>query len=215
MAGTTRSDERQASVNDTLGFIPASLIGQCRSLIIGYHDLYGYACLPDILWRARLGQLIEKRRDFQQLLRQASTTRSAKRSNDGFVAIATAILSLEILASDFSGWSVMFPEARLVASGILQCHVGSSYTPLIENYLYPPKHVNFARFIAVAPPSHLFPADADMRGKPTPELNHEKQTLCHANALLRELHADKVSASRLSRTGSEHATETPGQSLQT
>jgi hypothetical protein len=42
------------------------------------------------------GPFIETHQELRQLLRKASTTRSAKKSNEGFVRIATTILSLEI-----------------------------------------------------------------------------------------------------------------------
>jgi hypothetical protein len=71
--------------NIDLGFLPKSLTVQCQSLIESYHELHGYTCLPNILWRARLGPFIETHRELRQLLRKASTTRSAKKSNQGFV----------------------------------------------------------------------------------------------------------------------------------
>src|ERR1700735_2057920 len=80
--------------NIDFGFLPNSLTVQCRSLIEPYHDLHGYACLPDMLWKARLGPFIETHREFRQLLRKASTTRSAKKGNEGFVRITTTLLSL-------------------------------------------------------------------------------------------------------------------------
>ena len=52
-------------------FLPKSLISQCQSLIESYHELHGYACLPDILWKSRLGPFIEAHREFRQLLRKA------------------------------------------------------------------------------------------------------------------------------------------------
>jgi hypothetical protein len=76
------------------GFLPKSLISQCQVLIESFHDLHGYPCLPDILWKAGLGPFIETHWQFRQLLRKASTSRSAKKSNEGFVRIATTILSL-------------------------------------------------------------------------------------------------------------------------
>ena len=88
--------------NVDLNFLPGNLTKQCRSLIESYHDVHGYACLPDILWKSRLGPFIEKHSELRQFLRKASTTRSAKKANDGFVRIATTILALEILASSFA-----------------------------------------------------------------------------------------------------------------
>src|SRR3979409_1228009 len=97
--------------NFDFSFLPKSLTRQCQSLIESYHELHGYTCLPDILWKARLGPFIQRHREFRQLLRKASTTRSAKKSNEGFVRIAATLLSLEILASSFAGWSAIYPEA--------------------------------------------------------------------------------------------------------
>src|SRR5580704_11409654 len=84
-----------------LGFLPANLTRQCRSLIESYHEVHGFACLPDVLWKFRLGPFIQRQRELRQCLKKASTSRSAKKANEGFVQITTAILSLEILASSF------------------------------------------------------------------------------------------------------------------
>jgi hypothetical protein len=93
--------------NFNLSFLPKNLTTQCQSLIVSYHELHGYTCLPNTLWKAGLGHFIEEHQEFRQLLRKASTTRSAKKSNDGFAQIATTLLSLEILASSFAGWSAI------------------------------------------------------------------------------------------------------------
>ena len=45
--------------NPDFSFLPKSLTVQCRSLIESYHELHGYACLPDMLWKSRLGPFIE------------------------------------------------------------------------------------------------------------------------------------------------------------
>src|SRR5664279_1630429 len=117
VAGRTLADNTETF---DLSFLPKSLTTQCRGLIETYHELHGYACLPDILWKSRLGPLIESHREFRQLLRKASTTRSAKKSNEGFVRIASTILSLEILASSFAGWSAIYPQAASRAQAILK-----------------------------------------------------------------------------------------------
>lgn len=134
------------------GFLPNSLTTQCRSLIESYHDLHGYACLPDVLWKSRLGPFIERHHELQQLLRKASTTRSAKKANEGFARIATTILSLEILASSFAGWSAIYPEAGSAAHSILWRNSRSSQMPLMEFYLYPPKYLSSAAVATLIPP---------------------------------------------------------------
>src|ERR1700759_182560 len=110
LAGGTKRSKLIEDVSSTergealaLAFLPATLTAQCRSLIESYHDVHGFACLPDTLWKFRLGPFIERQRELRECLRKASTTRSAKKSSAGFVQIATAILSLEILASGFAG----------------------------------------------------------------------------------------------------------------
>lgn len=139
--------------NPDFGFLPQNLINQCRSLIESYHGLHGYGGLPDILWKAGLGPFIETHRDLRQVLRKASTTRSAKKSNDGFARIATTLLSLEILASNFAGWSLIYPQATTTAKSILKRHTRLSHTPLLESYLYPPKYISSAAIATLAPPT--------------------------------------------------------------
>jgi hypothetical protein len=150
-------------------FLPHVLVGQCRSLIEGYHELHGYTCLPDVLWKARLGPFIETHREFRQLLRKASTTRSAKKSNEGFARIATTILSLEILSSGFAGWSTLHPQAASRAHGVLERNAGVTHFALMEFYLYPPKYISSAVIAALAPPAtdgrfYLAAADAITSG---------------------------------------------------
>ena len=88
----------------------------------------------------------------QQLLRKASTTRSAKKANEGFARIATTILSLEILASSFAGWSAIYPEAGSKAQTILRRNSRSTQMPLMEFYLYPPKYLSSAAVATLIPP---------------------------------------------------------------
>jgi len=160
MIGSEGSNARGASYAEIdFDFLPRSLITQCRSLIESFHELHGYNCLPDILWKAKHGPLIETHPELRQLLRQASTTRSAKKSNEGFAKIATTILALEILASGFAGWRALHSQAALRASAILNGNA-ASYTRLMEFYLYPPKHISSAAVATLAPPATHKVADA-------------------------------------------------------
>jgi len=104
------------------------------------------------LWKSRLGPFIETHQELRQLLRKASTTRSAKKSNQGFVRIATTILSLEILASSFAGWSAIYPQAGSRAQLILRRNSRSPQMPLMEFYLYPPKYLSTAAVATLIPP---------------------------------------------------------------
>lgn len=142
-----------ADGSPAFGFLPQNLIAQCRSLIESYHDLHGYGGLPDILWKAGLGPFIETHRELRPILRKASSTRSAKKSNDGFARIATTLLSLEILASNFAGWSTIYPQAATIARSILKRQTRHSQTPLMESYLYPPKYISFAAIATLALPT--------------------------------------------------------------
>ena len=172
-----------------LGFLPKSLTAQCRSLIESYHELHGYASLPNILWKAKLGPFIESHRESRQLLKKASTTRSAKKSNEGFGRIATKILALEILASSFAGWSAIYPDAGLMAHAILKRHARSPHTPLMDFYLYPPKYISSAAIAALVPPAIRQPAEADLYRAAKPELSGEKRALNYVNAVQQALDA--------------------------
>ena len=144
------------------GFLPGTLIRQCQSLIESYHEVHGYACLPDILWKSHLGPFIEKHSELRQHLKKASTTRSAKKSHQGFVQIATTILSLEILTSSFAGWGSIYPGAADTASTILKRNGPGQHTPLMDFYLYPPKYISSAAIATLAPPPSRQPVDSDL-----------------------------------------------------
>ena len=167
-----------------LSFLPADLTAQCRNLIESYHDVHGYGCLPDMLWRARLGPFIERHHEFRQMLRKASTTRSAKKSNQGFVEIATAILSLEILASSFAGWSALYPDAGTTALAILKRQAGGSLTPLMDFYLYPPKYISSAAITKLTPPRSSQTREAGLYRASKPELAGERLALSYASTIL-------------------------------
>jgi hypothetical protein len=169
--------------NFDLSLLPKCLTTQCRSLIESYHELHGYTCLPDVLWKAQLGPFIERHRELHQLLRKASTTRSAKKSNEGFVLITTTILSLEILASSFAGWSAIYPEAGSMALALLKRNAGSPHMPLMEFYLYPPKYISSSAIAALAPPAVRQPSHAELYHTSKPELSGEKQALNYVNAI--------------------------------
>jgi hypothetical protein len=169
--------------NFDLSFLPKNLTAQCQSLIVSYHELHGYACLPNVLWKARLGHFIEAHQEFRQLLKKASTTRSAKKSNQGFAQIATTILSLEILASSFAGWSAIYPEAGSQAQAILKRNARSLLMPLMEFYLYPPKYISSAAIAALAPPASRQPAEAPLYRSSEPELSGERQALNYINTI--------------------------------
>jgi hypothetical protein len=186
--GSVSNDTSDAALADTaenldFGFLPRNLTVQCQSLIESYHELHGYTCLPNILWKSRLGPFIETHRELRQFLRKASTTRSAKKSNEGFVRIATTILSLEILASSFAGWSAIYPEAGLRAQAILGRNMRSPQMPLLEFYLYPPKYLSSAAIATLIPPASRQPSEAELYLAPKPELSSEKNTLQYVNAI--------------------------------
>jgi hypothetical protein len=163
------------------GFLPKSLISQCQVLIESFHDIHGYPCLPDILWKAGLGPFIETHWQFRQLLRKASTSRSAKKSNEGFVKIATTILSFEILASRFAGWSSIYPREASRSRAILKANARGPHTPLIEFYLYPPKYLNSAAVAALAPPRNAY--DADIYNVPTEETARNQTAIGYLEAM--------------------------------
>jgi hypothetical protein len=157
MAGRTKATSESINAdrsdNFDLGFLPGALTIQCKSLIESYHDVHGYACLPDILWKAGLGPFIQRHRELSGYLKKASTTRSAKKAHSGFVEIATTILSLEILTSSFAGWRAIYPDAADLASAILKRAGRGQHMPLMEFYLYPPKYISSAAIATLAPPS--------------------------------------------------------------
>jgi hypothetical protein len=79
-------------------FLPKDLLEKCTPFIIRYHELNGYSCLADILWHPEIRNFIETEASFQRLFRKSTSSRSAKRANEGLVSIASIILAVEVLS---------------------------------------------------------------------------------------------------------------------
>jgi hypothetical protein len=97
----------------------------------------GYSSLPDILWKPQIQNLIISDAHLNRLFKESTSSRSAKRANEGLIDIATLILALEILATGTAGWGDRFPAASKTAQGIRDEFVPNARPWLIECYLYP------------------------------------------------------------------------------
>ena len=127
--------ETSARAKRDLKFLPRVLIDNCCRLIESYHDIHGYGCLADILWRAEAREFVEVNDDLHALFAKASKTRSAKKANAIYLSIAGALLAVEILADDLFGWSQEFPSARKKAIGLMHEFLPVSRTRLRDIYL--------------------------------------------------------------------------------
>jgi hypothetical protein len=119
------------------GYLPADLVKKCRQLIHAHHQAVGYASLPDLLWDEQTRKLIMSYENLRAVLKKASTTHSAKRANEGYLLIATIILSLETLASDFAGWGTRCPDGKGKAADLVANFFPNSRTRLMDVYLPP------------------------------------------------------------------------------
>ena len=156
--GDSSSDTGRATAYDKIAslrlfkFVPRELSAKCRKLIESYHAIYGYVGLPDMLWLSDARDVIECDRELVQIFRKASKSRGAKRANDSFLHIATAIVSLEVLARDFADWGKRFPDAKQQAEKVLGDYPLRQRSWLMDLYLYPRLGVRreFAKELAPA-----------------------------------------------------------------
>ena len=130
--------EGGAPISASFRFVPRELSIKCRKLIEAYHAIYGYVGLPDMLWLSDARHIIESHRDLLRVFKTASKARGAKRANASFLLIATTIVSLEVLARDFSGWGKRFPAAKREAEKVLAELPQLRRTWLMDLYLFPP-----------------------------------------------------------------------------
>jgi hypothetical protein len=118
-------------------FLPPELLEKCGPFIIRYHEMNGYSSLPDILWNPEIRNLVNSDAHLSRLFKTSTSSRSAKRANDGLIGIATLILALEILATGTAGWGDRYPAERTKAQAIRDEFVSNARPWLIECYLYP------------------------------------------------------------------------------
>jgi hypothetical protein len=134
--GRARGSSIGFSRETDFSFLPKELLEKCTPFVTRYHEMNGYSCLVDILWHPEIRNFVEIDTTFQRLFKKSTSSRSAKRANEGLVCIATVILAVEILATGFAGWGVRYPGARKRAQALLEEYVPSSRAWLIERYLY-------------------------------------------------------------------------------
>jgi hypothetical protein len=139
------------SATSTFKFIPKELALKCRRLIESYHAIHGYGRLPDMLWNSDARDIIECHRELMQVFKNASKSRGAKRANESFMLIATAIVSLEVLARDFSGWGKRFPAAKREAEAKLVDFPTRQRVWFMDKYLYPSLNTHREIVGALAP----------------------------------------------------------------
>ena len=137
----------------TFRFVPRELAVKCRKLVESYHDIYGCAGLPDMLWLSDARDVIECHCDLTQIFKKASKSRGAKRANDAFLLIATIIVTLEVLARDYAGWGKRFPRAKREAEKLLGDPPPGRRVWLMDRYLYPSLSAcrEFANALAPSP----------------------------------------------------------------
>ena len=83
-----------------------------KGLVEAYHRTHGFQKLPELLWAEGPRAFIETNGQLLTVFKYASRLRSAKKAYTCYVMIATVILTIEALASDFAGWGRHFPSAR-------------------------------------------------------------------------------------------------------
>ena len=139
------------SADSNFRFVPKELALKCRKLVESYHAIHGYARLPDMLWHSDARDIIECHRDLMQVFRNASKSRCAKRANDSFLLIATTIVSLEVLARDYSGWGRRFPAAKREAEAKFADFAARQRNWFMDKYLYPSLNLQREAANALAP----------------------------------------------------------------
>jgi hypothetical protein len=122
-------------------FLPTALTKKAYRLIDNYHSIRGYSALPDFLWDADTRDFIEMHGELGAIFKRASRTRSAKKSNQYYLLIATIVFSVETLVSDFAGWGTRFPGARRRALEIVGASLLPFRTRMLDRYLSPRSYI--------------------------------------------------------------------------
>jgi hypothetical protein len=117
-------------------FLPRALLEKCKPFIVRYHELNGFSSLPDILWHPETRKFVEADVILRKEFKRATSTRRAIEAKEGFVLIATVILSAEILAIGLAGWARRYPTAHKKAKALFADYAPSSRARLIERYLF-------------------------------------------------------------------------------
>ncbi len=135
---TLEATDLTTPLGSAFQFIPRELASKCGKLIESYHGIYGNASVADMLWLSDARVIIEHDRELARIFQRAARSRMAKQANGALRRIATTIVSIEVLARDFSGWGARFPSAKCQAEEILGACAQLRRAWLMDLYLFPP-----------------------------------------------------------------------------
>jgi|SRR5580698_6241472 hypothetical protein len=155
-----------AVTNSNLRFLPKELTLKCRQLIESYHSIHGSGRLPDMIWHSEARDVIECHDELMQVFRKASKARGAKRAHEAFLLIATAVMSLEVLARDFAGWGRRFPAAKHQAEALLVDLSSTQRSWFMDQYLFPSMQREFAKTLAPVAAGPMLVRNAELEMPP-------------------------------------------------
>jgi hypothetical protein len=146
---------RHAKVNGNAAsnfrFVPRELAAKCHKLVESYHEMHGYARLPDMLWNSDARDIIECNSELTQIFKNASRSRGAKRANDAFLLVATHVVCVEVLARDFAGWGKRFAAAKREAEALLVDFPQRQRNWFMDKYLFPSLSIHRELASSLAP----------------------------------------------------------------
>ena len=145
-----RVPANRAEPDPIFSFVPTELAVKCRALVETYHTTHGYTSLPDLLWRSNMRHMIKRRRELGEIYRKACKARSAKHANNSFVLIATAILTLEVLARDIGGLGTQFPNGKQEANELLRISPLKPRIWLMDTYIEASHYASLIRSLTRA-----------------------------------------------------------------
>jgi hypothetical protein len=134
---TALNHQREPALQGNIDFsyLPKALLKKCKLFIIRYHELNGFSSLPEIFSHPETRKLIESDFVLNQLFENSSSSRGTKSANEGFVWIATLILSTEILALGVSSWAQRYPTEHRKARAVLAENTPGLRARLTARYL--------------------------------------------------------------------------------
>jgi len=113
--------------------------------------LNGFSSLPDILWHPETRKFIEADPALKQEFKRATSSRRARKANEGFFLIAALILSGNT-RHRIGRLGEVLPGGKQKAQTLLAEYALSTRARLTERYLFPQINRNPAILGTLAPP---------------------------------------------------------------
>jgi hypothetical protein len=116
-------------------WLPEDLVAMWVMGVKAKHEQHGWGSMPGILWDQDTMVFIGCSNGLMEMLKAATKSWRPNTRHEAQTYLASIVLAIETLGSNFGGWGDRYPDAKRRADEILNTYFLASRTRLLDVYM--------------------------------------------------------------------------------